>query len=76
MFYNHERPKLPDKPVFNLNISFIKVELTWDETDRDRISITRKKIPVENINDDDFKAYLASSSEDESGERAKYQSGD
>ncbi|XP_067668765.1 ESF1 homolog [Haliotis asinina] len=43
-----------------------KVDLTWDETDQDRIKVTMKKMDKKGeINEDDFKAYLASSSEDE-----------
>ncbi|XP_071085342.1 ESF1 homolog [Haliotis cracherodii] len=43
-----------------------KVNLTWDETDQDRVKVTMKKMDKNGeINEDDFKAYLASSSEDE-----------
>ncbi|XP_041352321.1 ESF1 homolog isoform X2 [Gigantopelta aegis] len=42
-----------------------KVDLTWDETDRDRISVTMKKFQKEEINEDDFKAFLASDSDGE-----------
>ncbi|XP_061168989.1 ESF1 homolog [Saccostrea echinata] len=46
-----------------------KVNLTWDETDQDRIKVTmmnssqRKK--TDDVNEEDFQAYLASSSEEE-----------
>ncbi|XP_062585865.1 ESF1 homolog [Saccostrea cucullata] len=46
-----------------------KVNLTWDETDQDRIKVTmnnlsqRKK--TDDVNEEDFRAYLASSSEEE-----------
>ncbi|XP_017571978.2 ESF1 homolog [Pygocentrus nattereri] len=42
-----------------------KVELTWDETDHDRVTALSKKFSKDELLDMDFKAYLASSSEDE-----------
>ncbi|XP_072512836.1 ESF1 homolog [Salminus brasiliensis] len=42
-----------------------KVELTWDETDHDRVTALSKKFNKDELLDMDFKAYLASSSEDE-----------
>ncbi|KAI5131701.1 ESF1 homolog [Manis pentadactyla] len=41
------------------------VEITWDETDHDRITILNRKFKKEELLDMDFQAYLASSSEDE-----------
>lgn len=43
-----------------------KVKLTWDEDDDKRASLTRKRMNKEDIEQNDFKAYLASESEDES----------
>ncbi|KAI8929940.1 hypothetical protein BC831DRAFT_441650 [Entophlyctis helioformis] len=58
------------------------VKLTWDEEDPERLRVTRRKFTKDDIKDMDFKAYLASSSdedEDDLGEgedadaiRAKY----
>ncbi|KAL2917909.1 pre-rRNA-processing protein esf1 [Polyrhizophydium stewartii] len=57
------------------------VKLTWDEEDPERVRVTRRKFTKDDIKEMDFKAYLASSSdeEDELGEgeeaeavRAKY----
>ncbi|KAL6481845.1 hypothetical protein MHYP_G00099250 [Metynnis hypsauchen] len=42
-----------------------KVEITWDETDHDRATALSKKFSKDELLDMDFKAYLASSSEDE-----------
>ncbi|TPX62434.1 hypothetical protein SpCBS45565_g07043 [Spizellomyces sp. 'palustris'] len=56
-----------------------KVKLTWDEDDDDRVRITRRKFTKNDLQDMDFKAYLASASEDEESDddaqslRAKYQ---
>ncbi|TKS68803.1 ESF1 -like protein ABT1-associated protein [Collichthys lucidus] len=42
-----------------------KVELTWDETDHDRVTALNRKFNKEELLDMDFNAYLASSSEEE-----------
>ncbi|KAL1006135.1 hypothetical protein UPYG_G00068260 [Umbra pygmaea] len=42
-----------------------KVELTWDETDHERVSALNKKFNKDELLQMDFNAYLASSSEDE-----------
>ncbi|KAG5278311.1 hypothetical protein AALO_G00097550 [Alosa alosa] len=42
-----------------------KVELTWDETDHDRVTAFSRNFNKDELLDMDFKAYLASSSEDE-----------
>lgn len=53
----------------------IQVNLTWDETDQDRIKVTMrnpsegKKKKTDDVNEEDFQAYLASSSDEEEGER-------
>uniref|UniRef100_A0A8I3ZZZ0 ESF1 nucleolar pre-rRNA processing protein homolog n=1 Tax=Callithrix jacchus TaxID=9483 RepID=A0A8I3ZZZ0_CALJA len=41
------------------------VEITWDETDPERITMLNRKFKKEELLDMDFQAYLASSSEDE-----------
>ncbi|XP_053471430.1 ESF1 homolog isoform X2 [Ictalurus furcatus] len=45
-----------------------KVELTWDETDHDRITTLSKNFNKDELLNMDFQAYLASSSEDEEDE--------
>ena len=45
-----------------------KVKLTWDQVDPDRVKNTRRKFTKDEIQDMDFKAYLASESDDEDGE--------
>ncbi|KAG5855600.1 hypothetical protein ANANG_G00050790 [Anguilla anguilla] len=45
-----------------------KVELTWDETDHDRVTMLSRKFKKDEILDMDFQAYLASSSEEEEEE--------
>jgi len=42
-----------------------KVKLTWDEDDLDRHQVTRRALTRQEIDDGDFRAYIASSSEDE-----------
>lgn len=43
-----------------------KVDLTWDETDHDRLKVTmRAPSKMDTATEDDFKAYLASSSDEE-----------
>lgn len=45
-----------------------QVELTWDETDHDRVTALCRKFNKDELLDMDFKAYLASSSEEEEEE--------
>ena len=45
------------------------VRLTWDETDQKRLQMTMRKFDKDELMDMDFKAYLASSSENEDGEK-------
>ena len=50
-----------------------QVNLTWDETDQDRIKVTMrnpsegKKKKTDDVNEEDFQAYLASSSDEDEG---------
>ncbi|KAI0082298.1 hypothetical protein K474DRAFT_1655677 [Panus rudis PR-1116 ss-1] len=39
-----------------------RVKLTWDEDDPDRVQITRRQLSRKELDENDFKAYLASSS--------------
>ncbi|XP_075420124.1 ESF1 homolog [Tenrec ecaudatus] len=41
------------------------VEITWDETDHERITVLNRKFKKDELLDMDFQAYLANSSEDE-----------
>ncbi|XP_065816556.1 ESF1 homolog isoform X2 [Labrus bergylta] len=45
-----------------------KVQLTWDETDHDRVTAMNRKFNKEELLDMDFNAYLASSSDEDSEE--------
>uniref|UniRef100_A0A3B3TVW1 ESF1, nucleolar pre-rRNA processing protein, homolog (S. cerevisiae) n=1 Tax=Poecilia latipinna TaxID=48699 RepID=A0A3B3TVW1_9TELE len=45
-----------------------KVQLTWDETDHERVTALNRKFNKEELLDLDFKAYLASSSEEDEDE--------
>ncbi|KAJ8246160.1 hypothetical protein GJAV_G00264350 [Gymnothorax javanicus] len=45
-----------------------KVELTWDETDHERVAVLNRKFKKDEILNMDFQAYLASSSEEEEEE--------
>jgi len=42
-----------------------KIKLTWDEDDPERHQVTRRILTRQEIDDGDFRAYIASSSEDE-----------
>ncbi|XP_061736715.1 ESF1 homolog [Nerophis ophidion] len=42
-----------------------KVQLTWDETDQERLSVFSRKVNKSELLDMDFKAYLASSSDED-----------
>lgn len=48
-----------------------KVKLTWDETPKERLAIASRLFSQREIEDMDFKAYLASGSEDEEEEEDK-----
>ncbi|XP_046981717.1 ESF1 homolog [Schistocerca americana] len=63
-----EPGKYAPKLFTNTALQQAKVELTWDETDPQRVDITRKLQTVKNIDeidDADLRAYLASSGSDE-----------
>ena len=45
-----------------------QVELTWDETDHDRVTAFSRNFNKDELLDMDFKTYLASSSEEEEEE--------
>ncbi|KAJ3226333.1 pre-rRNA-processing protein esf1 [Chytriomyces hyalinus] len=50
-----------------------KAQLTWDLDDPDRMRITRKRFSKDELKEMDFKAYLASESEESSGDEAELQ---
>ncbi|KAL3872948.1 hypothetical protein ACJMK2_036117 [Sinanodonta woodiana] len=67
-----ECKEMPDsstyKPpqFFTTALAQSKVDLTWDETDRERVSLMMQKFnDMKDLKEDDFQAYLASSSDDE-----------
>lgn len=45
-----------------------QVQLTWDETDHERVTAMNRKFNKDELLDMDFNAYLASSSEEEEGD--------
>ena len=47
-----------------------KVKLTWDEDDPERIQLTRRTLSRKEIDDNDFRAYIASSESESEGEGA------
>ncbi|KAG6898045.1 hypothetical protein C0992_006523 [Termitomyces sp. T32_za158] len=62
-----------DTDIMFKNLDFVtdalrhsKVKLTWDEDDPERNYVTRRTLTKKEIDDGDFKAFLASSSESES----------
>ncbi|KTG38781.1 hypothetical protein cypCar_00003534, partial [Cyprinus carpio] len=62
--YSSYKPKL----FTSTATTTAKVELTWDETDHDRVTALCRKFNKDDLLDMDFKAYLASSSEEEEEE--------
>ncbi|KTF83764.1 hypothetical protein cypCar_00042056, partial [Cyprinus carpio] len=62
--YSSYKPKL----FTSTATTTAKVELTWDETDHDRVTALCRKFNKDDLLDMDFKAYLASSSEEEEDE--------
>ncbi|MEQ2273705.1 hypothetical protein XENORESO_007817, partial [Xenotaenia resolanae] len=54
--------------LFTSSAATSKVQLTWDETDHERVTALNKKFNKEELLDLDFKAYLASSSEEDEDE--------
>lgn len=48
-----------------------QVQLTWDETDHERVAAMSRKFNRDELLDMDFRAYLASSSEEEPEEESR-----
>lgn len=62
--------------MFNFSVSastsgvlIFKVEITWDETDHERVTSLSRTFNKDELLDMDFQAYLASSSEEEEEEQ-------
>ncbi|XP_008419683.1 ESF1 homolog isoform X1 [Poecilia reticulata] len=53
-----------------------KVQLTWDETDHERVTALNRKFTKQELLDLDFKAYLASSSEEDEDEEQEEAGGE
>ncbi|XP_052105857.1 ESF1 homolog [Mytilus californianus] len=85
MTFDHEPKTVCTEPptsytpslYFTTALCQSKVDLTWDETDQDRLKVTmnpsigkRTKKGKGEVKEEDFKAYLASSSEDEDDDKA------
>lgn len=67
----------PDSAFVTDALQHSKVKLTWDETPKERVTLASRAFSQKEIDDMDFKAYLASDSEDEEGDadlKSKYQS--
>ncbi|KAI6028238.1 hypothetical protein EDC04DRAFT_151451 [Pisolithus marmoratus] len=62
-----ELPNAPYRPIeFSTDaLRHSKVKLTWDEEDPERSHLTRRTLSRKDIEDTDFRAYIASSSESE-----------
>ncbi|KAK2909251.1 hypothetical protein Q8A67_005088 [Cirrhinus molitorella] len=65
--YSSYQPKLFE----SMTTTTAKVEMTWDETDHDRVTALSKKFNKDELLDMDFRAYLASSSEEEAEEQTE-----
>ena len=61
------KPKLFSTTALSLG----KVDLTWDETDPQRLAAMKKAFEMNEENDDLVKQFIASSSEDEQGNLVK-----
>lgn len=68
----------PDSTFVTDALQHSKVKLTWDETPKERLTLSTRLFSQKEIDDMDFKAYLASDSEGSDGEvngdlKSKYQ---
>jgi hypothetical protein len=54
-------------PSFNTKaLQHTNVDCSWDATDVTRLEVTRRKVTKDDLQEYDFKAYIATSSESES----------
>lgn len=60
----------PDSAFVTDALQHSKVKLTWDETPKERMTLSSRLFSQKEIDDMDFKAYLASDSESSEGEQA------
>ncbi|KAI5951187.1 ESF1 [Candida jiufengensis] len=59
----------PDSKFVTDALQHSKVKLTWDETPKERLTLSSRPLSQREIEDNDFKAYLASDSEDDKDEK-------
>lgn len=59
----------PDSTFVTDALQHSKVKLTWDETPKERLTLSTRLFSQKEIDDMDFKAYLASDSDDSEGEQ-------
>ncbi|RCK56680.1 Pre-rRNA-processing protein ESF1 [Candida viswanathii] len=68
----------PDSTFVTDALQHSKVKLTWDETPKERLTLSSRPLSQKEIEENDFKAYLASdsdeSAEDGASAKDKYQS--
>ncbi|EGW30873.1 uncharacterized protein SPAPADRAFT_52069 [Spathaspora passalidarum NRRL Y-27907] len=67
----------PDSTFITDALQHSKVKLTWDETPKERLTLSSRPLSQKEIDENDFKAYLASDSdgsEEEQDLKDKYQS--
>lgn len=60
----------PDSAFVTDALQHSKVKLTWDETPKERMTLSSRLFSQKEIDDMDFKAYLASDSDGSDGEQA------
>lgn len=60
----------PDSAFVTDALQHSKVKLTWDETPKERMTLSSRLFSQKEIDDMDFKAYLASDSDGSEGEQA------
>ena len=58
---------MPTIWMINVYVTVCQVDLTWDETDPDRLQLTMRQFDKDNLEEMDLKNYLASDSEPEDG---------
>lgn len=71
MYVPHQN--MDNKKVTNVSTQALqssKVKLTWDEDDHERSELTRRPLTQKEIEQNDFKAYLASTSDSEQSDDA------
>ncbi|KAI5963754.1 ESF1 [Candida pseudojiufengensis] len=59
----------PDSKFVTDALQHSKVKLTWDETPKERLTLSSRPLSQREIEDNDFKAYLASDSENDNDDK-------